>query len=194
MEEETMTDLIDDLLLEHDDIRSILQLIDAELDGLRQDRQPDWDLLTNAMYYLTQYPDLFHHVREDALFRQLVRRDRRSREFVRDLTAEHAVLRELGAGFLELCEDAVSDTIVSLAELEHRGRRYVAFQQRHMHKEEETAFPRLRWKLSRDDWEMLPEALSALALPGPQEQICAQFRSLRRHISPPGLAPSFPGH
>ena len=180
-----MTDVVDELLSEHRDIRKVLQVLSDQLDVMREPGDPDWELLKDAMYYLTQYPDLFHHACEDLVFRRLHQRDKECREFVRDLTREHGLLRELGLALLELCEDALEDRLVSKARLESLGRRYLAAQQRHMRKEEETVFPRIRRKLTVDDWDAVQRGLQHIQssrLGG--QNVRDEFRRLHSCISP----------
>ncbi len=158
-----MTAFVDELVREHGDIRRVLRVLSRQLEELRNSREPDWDLLKDTMYYLTRYPDLFHHGSEDVVFRQLHKRDDESRQFVRDLGREHGMLRDLGLDFLTLCEDATAGVSIPAAELYSCGQRYLTAQQRHMRKEEETVFPRIRARLTAEDWSAIQEDLDRMA-------------------------------
>lgn len=180
-----MTDFVDELRNEHREIRRILDVLARELDVLEASGEPDWDLLKDTMYYLTRYPDLFHHACEDLVFRRLHQQDPESRSFVRDLTSEHSMLRELGLDFLDLCEDVSSGVVVPKARLESRGRRYLVAQLRHMRKEEETVFPRIREKLTAEDWTDVQEGLERMgSMRSGAEIIRTQFRALDAHLAP----------
>ncbi|MCP1673540.1 hemerythrin-like domain-containing protein [Natronocella acetinitrilica] len=180
-----MTDFVDELLCEHQEIRRVLNVVESQLDLLHADDDPNWELLLDAMYYLTRYPDLFHHGFEDVVFRQLHRRDAAAREFVQDLGREHGLLHELGMAFLALCEDVDAETMVPKDRLEHAGRCYVTAQQRHMRKEEQTVFPRIRHSLTEQDWLEVQHDLERLAQArAGADTMSDQFKLLHAHLMP----------
>ncbi|MCH8505288.1 MAG: hemerythrin domain-containing protein [Ectothiorhodospiraceae bacterium] len=178
-----MPSLVDELLQEHREIRTVLKLLSSQLDSMEPERDPDWTLIREAMDYLTRYPDLFHHGCEEVIFRHLHRHDPESREFVADLGREHSLLRELGMHFLALCEDAAQDRITSRTALESAGRRYLVAQERHMRKEEQTVFPRVRKALPADVWGDIREDLQHM--PGwrlDRGGTLRQFDTLRSYL------------
>ncbi len=178
-----MPSLVDELLQEHREIRRVLKVVASQLDTLQSDAEADWALVGEAMDYLTRYPDLFHHGCEEVLFRHLHRHDPESREFVADLGREHGLLRELGLTFLALSEEATQGGDVQPAALESAGRRYLVMQERHMRKEEQTVFPRLREALPAEVWEDIREDLQHM--PGwrlDRGGTLRQFDALRAHL------------
>ena len=179
-----MTDFVDELLREHGEIRRVLRVVDQQLQQLGDAETGDLELLRDAMHFLTRYPDLFHHGCEDVVFRRLHQRDGEAREFIRDLSREHGLLRDLGLEFLGLCEIGPDGTRVQTSRLISIGRRYLLAQHRHMRKEEETVFPRIRSHLGAEDWAEIQSDLERMAAwRVDADMMRERFRSLHAYLA-----------
>jgi hemerythrin-like domain-containing protein len=96
---------------EHVNFKKLLDLLDAQLDLLHQGKAPDYQLMTDIVYYMTQYADLIHHPREEAIFALLAVRDSSVVENVTELTGQHHMLAESGARFHEKHDRIISEAI-----------------------------------------------------------------------------------
>ena len=112
---------------EHVNFKKLLDLLDAQLDLLHQGEAPDYQLMTDVLYYMTQYADLIHHPREEAIFSLLVEHDSSVAQNVTELTGQHHELAESGAYFHEKLENINNGEceIMPLQEIEEPGRLYV---------------------------------------------------------------------
>ena len=63
------------------------------------------------MRYMTQYPDRFHHPREDLIFTQLLKRDPGVRDDIEDLLEEHISIRLAGQEFNRLLRTSAVDSV-----------------------------------------------------------------------------------
>lgn len=176
--------MIEQLRAEHADIHRILGVVERELATAERGDDADYELLRDAMHYMTQYPDLFHHVREDLVYRRLVRRDRSATGLVRALAREHGDLRLLGLEFLDAVEDVIDGAFVARDVLVNLGHAYVTTQRRHMEREDVEVFPRLEQSLTQGDWAECEGLIERAAGKGLNAHARERFRTLRDYIGP----------
>lgn len=179
-----MTELLEELQQEHREMSRVLEIIHSQLNTLRSGGPADHGLLRDAAYYMTQYPDLFHHVKEDFVYRRLAQRDRRARDLIWAMQEQHERLRGLGLAFLEQVEDLAGEVLVERSAIEAKGRAYVHAQRQHMKQEETMLFPLLRDTLSDEDWLELAQQLPPGGAPPSLSSTTRQrFRTLFESIS-----------
>ena len=147
-----MADIIQQLKQDHLNAARLLDLLEVQIGTLHDGETPDYLLMLNVMHYMTHYPDLFHHPKEDLVFKKLKQRDASARPIVDNLVEEHKALAGKGARFLECLYTVVSELMVSRETLESQGRDYIAFLRSHMDKEEDEIFPLAAKVLREKDW------------------------------------------
>ena len=142
---------------EHVNFKKLLNLLDAQLDLLHRGEDPDCQLMTDILYYMTQYSDLIHHPREEAIFSLLLERDSSVVENVAEITRQHHVIGESGACFYEKLESIINgeSEIMQLQEIELAGRLYGTTLRAHMDKEEQSLFVMAEQLLNDDDWKKI---------------------------------------
>ena len=70
-----MSDTIAALDRDHANVARLLELLESEILAIEVGKTPDYPLLQDIMRYMTQYPDRFHHPKEDLIFVQLLKRE-----------------------------------------------------------------------------------------------------------------------
>ncbi|MCK5435948.1 MAG: hemerythrin domain-containing protein [Nitrosomonadaceae bacterium] len=108
---------------EHVNFKKLLNLLDAQLDLLHRGEDPDYQLMTDILYYMTQYSDLIHHPREEAIFSLLLERDSSAEQDVAEITRQHHTIGDSGACFYEKLESIINgeSEIIQLQEIEAPG-------------------------------------------------------------------------
>lgn len=160
-----MDHIIQQLKQEHVHSGRLACLIDSQLALFHIAERPDYDLLLDAMEYMTHYPDVFHHPKEDVLFRRLTLRAPALRPLVDRLLTEHQALWQAGADFLLSLQAVVDGQILPREELESCGRRYIALLYQHMQIEEQEMFPKALEVLQKEDWELIDKAVGKIEDP-----------------------------
>ncbi len=129
-------------------------MLDAQLDLLHKGEDPEYQLMTDILYYMTQYSDLIHHPREEAIFSLLLERDSSAEQDVAEITRQHHTIGESGAHFYEKLENIINgeSEIMQLQEIEVPGRLYVTTLRAHMDQEEQSLFVMAEQLLNDDDW------------------------------------------
>ena len=147
-----MSPVLQQLARDHANMSVLLDLLDSELERVKQGDVADFELTRDIMVYMTRYPDHAHHPIEDLIFRCWVERDEQARTLVNTLGREHRGLAEKGEALAEILAHVVDGAMVSREEIESRAGDYSEFLRCHMRVEEEQAFPGAGRALRDEDW------------------------------------------
>ena len=147
-----MTTVIDQLQIDHGNMRQLLRILDDETKLYGAGGIPDFDLMKEVIEYALNYPTLIHHPREELLFRRLLDRDPTSESTIGDLIGEHAELAQLAQRFAAAIHNVTQDVELPRAWFDTLARDYIAMTRHHMDAEEQRFFPRLLEKLQDSDW------------------------------------------
>ena len=63
--------LMNGLRADHRNMVMLLDLLEVEINSLATSGEPDYDLVRDIMLYVTEYPDVVHHPKEDIVYRHL---------------------------------------------------------------------------------------------------------------------------
>ena len=147
-----MPDMLDQLQVDHRNMRQLLLILDEELEAYRTRGSADFDLMKQILEYTLHYPSLIHHPREEALFRRLLERDPASKAMVGDLTKEHEELARLTHRFAAALHNVAHDVELPRAAFHKLADEYVMRSRHHMETEEKKFFPRIVAVFGEADW------------------------------------------
>jgi hemerythrin-like domain-containing protein len=174
---------------EHANFATLLDLLEGELDLFHKGRSPDYELMLNIMFYMTHYPDVLHHLKEDLAFARIKEREVNARPVVDELTEQHAHLKEFGAALVRALDDIVNGSITAREHVEVPGRAYVAEFRSHMQREETAILP-LAAKLLHDrDWAAIDAAIRHFDDPLFGKNGEVRYAALRGQIAREARAP-----
>ena len=74
---------------EHVNFAKLLNLLEGQLNLFHRSQTPNYALMLDIMCYMTHYPDLLHHPREDRAFELVKQRVPSLGSLVDELMAEH---------------------------------------------------------------------------------------------------------
>jgi hemerythrin-like domain-containing protein len=143
-------DVVAALLVEHRHMARLLEVLEQQLRGASRAVPIDREAVRSVMHYMTEYPDAYHHPREDAMFVRLAKRDPGLRKCIAGIERAHRTIGEAGTELLAAARRA-SGRRASESGLAARIRDYVGAQREHMTIEERDLFPRARQLLDADD-------------------------------------------
>jgi hemerythrin-like domain-containing protein len=150
-----MANEIANLRKEHVNFRKLLDLLETQLGLFHRGESPDYQLMTDIVYYMTHYPDVFHHPKEDVIFARLLKRDSSVAQRVEELARQHHVIGESGARLHENLESVITGALMPRQMIETPGLLYVSYYRTHMDKEEHELFVLAEQKLRDDDWKKI---------------------------------------
>ena len=141
--------------------------------------------MLDIMFYMTHYPDVLHHPREDLAFAKIKERDKSAGATVDELSEQHAQLRRLGEELVRGLGDIVNGSIASRESVETPGRAYVANFRSHMRTEEKEILPMAatappRQGLVRDQWRRLQHIDDPLFGKAAEKRYAAIHRQIAR--------------
>jgi hemerythrin-like domain-containing protein len=168
---------------EHVRFRKLLDLLEQQLKLFHVGDTPDYPLMTGVLHYMIEYPDQFHHPKEDVIFALLGQRDPRIVQEVDDLAIQHHAIAESGARLHENLESVLNGAVMPRRTIEVPGLMYVTYYRSHMDKEEADLFRVADTLLADDDW----RRIDAESTPSPDPmfggEIQERYRSLLRHLA-----------
>ena len=139
---------------EHLNFKRLLNLLEEQLDLLHKGEEPDYEIMADILCYMTEYSDVSHHPREEAIFSLLVKRNSAAKRDVAEITRQHHTIGEAGSNFHKKLANLVNgeSEIMQLEEIETPGRMYVTILRSHMEKEEQSLFKIAEELFNDDDW------------------------------------------
>jgi len=154
-----MAGVLEELHRDHVHFARLLGILEEELDVIHEEGPPDYQLALDVMHYMTQYPDLFHHPREDVVFERMLLRDPSLTGVLGELLRDHKRLAEIGLAFHDTLAGVLEGAIMSREELDRRGRDYLKSMRGHMDVEEGEVFSLADKLLDDRDWSAVEEAM-----------------------------------
>jgi hemerythrin-like domain-containing protein len=181
-----MSDTLSSWHSEHLNFAKLLDLLEGELGRFHDGGSPDYELMLAIMYYMTHYPDVLHHPKEDLVFAKMRERDNSVAATVENLLAQHASLKTCGATLVRDLDGIVDGSIMSRESIETTARDYLDEFRRHMRIEEEEILPRAAKLLQRKDWSEIDAEIRHFEDPLFGERTEERYAALVRQIKRPG--------
>jgi len=142
---------------EHLNFKKMLNLLEEQLDLLHKGEEPDYEIMSDILCYMTEYSDVAHHPKEEAIFSVLVKRNSATKRDVAEITRQHHTIGEAGSNFHKKLQNLVNgeSEIMQLEEIETPGRTYVTILRAHMEKEEQSLFVMAEKLFNDNDWKKI---------------------------------------
>lgn len=175
--------IMDALHGDHKNFSRLLSLVTEELVLLQQGQFPDFNLLLDLIDYVENYPDLYHHPREDAIYRIYMERHEEGREAIENLIREHKALRGLTEELRASVEALLHDAIVPKGQLADQLADFIAKQASHLNTEERDIFPLLNRSLTEEEWQRIESEVPIQEDPLFGEHPAEDYRALYDRIT-----------
>ncbi|WP_448208010.1 hemerythrin domain-containing protein [Azospirillum sp. sgz302134] len=144
-----MTDALTVIKTEHRNLMRVVNLFDVVL----REAEPDFALLTAIVDYLQQFPDTYHHPKEDLfLFKALRERDPDAAGILDELEAEHDLCLKATTGLRAALKAYKTGASGGAAAFRKAAEEYRRLQLRHLQKEEGVVMPMAKRALHPEDW------------------------------------------
>jgi len=177
-----MTYIVEVLRQEHRNIEKLLWVLERELIAFDRGERPDYEVVLAAIDYFKDYPDSYHHPKEDMIFERLKVRDAAAAATIGALEAEH----QEGARRLRRVAQTIEAVLRDEDLLRHTVhdimRDFIDHERQHMAKEERLLFPAALNALLPADWAEIALKLTDRRDPLSQPRLEEKFNTLRRNI------------
>jgi hemerythrin-like domain-containing protein len=168
---------------EHANFSALLDLLEQELAAFHDGGEPDYGLMLDILAYLRQFPDQFHHPREDVAVEFLLAHEPSLRLPVNRLLQEHRVIAVAGEDLERLLNQVIDGAVLSRAAVETAATIYLAYYRHHLATEDREILPRAARQLTAQEWRQVGEAAASAADPlfgaAPQDD---RYRRLRERL------------
>lgn len=175
--------LMKTLRAEHRHIARVLDLFVDQIEAIEQGRLVDTHVVYEIMDYMVNWPDRFHHPREDLIYGRVAEIDAAAADNVDTLQRDHDRMAGKGREVLKDIERWRRGEIDGSAVVEG-GRAYVEHLYEHMNSEESLVFPQIEAVLDTEDWRDLAadDQLRPVADPVFGTRVQREFRNLARKL------------
>jgi hemerythrin-like domain-containing protein len=175
--------LMKTLRAEHRHIARVLELFGDQLEAIEQGQLVDTHVVYEIMDYMVNWPDRFHHPREDLIYGRVAEIDAAAADNVDTLQRDHDQMAGKGREVLRDIERWRRGEVDGRAVVEG-GRAYVEHLYQHMNNEERLVFPQIEAVLGSDDWRDLAADDQLRPLPDPVfgTRVQREFRNLARKL------------
>ena len=158
-----MSLLIDRIIKDHEHLTRLLVCLNKEIAGYKEgaSQRPRLSIIVDALDYLHNYPDSFHHPLESRLLTRLRPRitDGHLREKLEVIEEQHHEISLMTNSLIERFHAIQDDHIVPIDPLLADYQRYSDLQMNHLKLENTTMIPALKELLTEDDLEAVAEAM-----------------------------------
>lgn len=177
-----MKHLIEGLHKDHRNLSRLLTILEASLLDMQSDNDPNYPLMIDIVEYIDAYPEVFHHPREDILYRTAIERDPSIKDEIELVLQQHVYL----TGSTHLLRDSLnailSDAVLDKVALEAQLQDFIDAQRKHIILEEREIFPHIEKLLTSDDIKWLDEQHPPAEDPLFGEKVEERFRQLYEQI------------
>ncbi len=177
-----MTDVLDAIHEDHANMAKMLDALERQLQVFDAGETPDYDIVRGVVDYCLDYPDLYHHPKEDLVFERLEAVDPEAAAEVGDLPGEHAELAALTRRLEEAVKAVLGDLEVPRGRFGETLRAFLDATRRHMTMEERAFLPAARRALSAAELAEIDARLDPRADPLFGAPSAERFATLRQDI------------
>jgi hemerythrin-like domain-containing protein len=177
-----MTKIIEILLDEHRNIEKLLQVLEQELAVFDHSESPDYEILQAIIDYFTDYPESYHHPKEDLVFAKLKLRDPAAATRIGDMESEHRAETTRLHRFAQAVEDILAGREYPRQSFHNLVLEFIGHQRQHMQKEEQLLFPAAVKALQADDWAEIDLRLNDGNDPLFDAATAGKFHALRQTV------------
>jgi hemerythrin-like domain-containing protein len=140
--------------IEHEQIGQVLDVLDRQLDLIKNNEQADYKLIELAIDYFLTFPDTCHHPKEDLIFARVVANNSDEPGIMWNLIGEHKELSQL-THRVRHDLNSKSESIEVVNSIEPTLREFVNTYRHHIETENKIFFPYVLKNLSQEEFDVI---------------------------------------
>ena len=154
-----MPEFLHTLQDEHRYFQSLIDIAIEQQTLLEENGDVDLDILQDLLQYLAEYPDDYHHPREELMFNRLRELDPASGKYIDKLREGHVSIHDAGNKLYFTVMRANNGENIRRGKLARDLKQFIDGYEMHMHDEDGIVFLRALNALNDDDWAELEDGL-----------------------------------
>jgi len=171
-------ELLRELREDHRNMSIVLELLDGVVQQASAGKDPDFELVSEIMRYMTVYPDAVHHPKEDIIYERLQTERPDLADGLEDVPGDHHKIAELGSELRNDVEAIIAGAAVRREKLVADMTRYIKHLRNHMAWEEDDLFERVETMLDSEPLEFDVSTYEHIKDPVFELEIEAGFKRL----------------
>ena len=144
--------LMSGLRTDHRNMALLLDLLEMETERLAASGEPDYDLMRDIMLYMTEYPDVVHHPKEDLIYQRLRSLHPEIDDDLKRVETDHQNIEKSGLTLKNDIEAMSVGADLNRDEIIDNLRQYIGQLREHMYWEEKELFTLADELQSDGDW------------------------------------------
>lgn len=144
--------LMSGLRTDHRNMALLLDLLEMETERLAASGEPDYDLMRDIMLYMTEYPDVVHHPKEDLIYQRLRSLHPEIDDDLKRVETDHQNIEKSGLTLKNDIEAMSVGADLNRDEIIDNLRQYIEQLREHMYWEEKELFTLADELQSDGDW------------------------------------------
>ena len=177
-----MNTIVAALRKEHSNITQLLDILDRQMSTFDTGGAPDYEILESIIDYFQSYPDLYHHPKEDLIYRRLRQRHPIIAAEVGDLQDEHELLAARTRAFATGVRAVLDEAQTPRHALQPLARAFIDQQRDHMQREERIFFPAALTLLTPEDWADIEQRMTDHDDPLFGSDVGRRYETLHRDV------------
>jgi hemerythrin-like domain-containing protein len=178
-----MSEVMASLHRDHIHFSRVLNHLRADLETLRSGEDPDFDLLHDALDYLSHYADLYHHPKEDVIYHYQLEHNVAEADQIDSLLDGHRILGQITESLRAATEGILGGTVMLRAEYADQLADFLDKQTAHLNLEEAEVFPYLERTLKQSDWDIIEARAPTRTDPLFGPDLASQFEALYQRLT-----------
>lgn len=154
-----MSKIVDELRAEHAAMARLLDALERQVTLFREGGSPDYDIVQGVIEYFCDFPDLYHHPKEDLLARWLLDQEVEGADALRGLAAQHEELGGLTRRFAKVVQRVLDEAELPRQVFLRTAREFLESQRLHMQMEEKHFLPLAEAHLAGQNLELFEQAV-----------------------------------
>ncbi len=168
---------------DHVKFSQLLNLLEQQVAAFHRGEHPNYDLMSDIVFYLRSFGDCVHHPREDAAFARVLARKPELDSVISRLLQEHRVIATAGEDLADRLNQATSDVMAPREGLEAAAATYLVYYRNHLSTEEREIIPPASELLTKEDWAEVMATVPPVSDPLFGNDVQARFGELRKQIA-----------
>lgn len=179
-----MAEIMAQLHQDHINLSRLLGVLSSKLDRLKEGERPDYQLMLDAIRYIVDYADAYHHPLEDVIYHYASDHFPENQALLTEVEQEHHQIRQASEAFQTLTENILMDAIVPMEEYTRHLEAFIHQQTVHLNREEGRIFPVLNQMMAENDWNAVMQTISHREDPLFGDHVAEEYKRLYQALMP----------
>ena len=178
-----MNEIMRGLHKDHANFLRIFRILEDQLQILKENRSPDFELVLDALDYIQHYGHQYHHPKEDVIYRYHLEHHDQAWDSVDKLLDEHDQLGRVTNQMREHTYGVVQGAVMRRDEYIRELEAFIATHSTHLKIEEMQIFPMFERDFTEEEWRAVEQLAPTIADPLFGNEVADQFRGLYDRVT-----------